>query len=122
MARIQFRTVHCLFSGYMRLQIECGPKLYVTWLIWNNSSPPKVKLFTWLAWKGRVKTTVFLQRIGVLSNNVCTNCVFCRDGLESVNHILLLCPFVWSSFKFQKLEGQIWSSIRSALLWSCVEK
>lgn len=87
--------------------------------IWNNISPPKVQFLSWLVWKGRVKTSVFLHHIGVLRGEDVTQCIFCKSDLETVNHVLLLCPFSW----------KIWSAIIDwwglfwvclALLWICL--
>ncbi|KAL7162685.1 hypothetical protein ACSBR2_043050 [Camellia fascicularis] len=125
--------------------LESGPTLTAAGLIWNNFSPPGAKFFTWLAWKGRLKTTVYLNRIGVLRSSVDLSCVFCKSELESVTHLLLLCPFVWQiwaciidwwglswatlgsvdclfnwwmSWKFRKKERPVWRAIPSAVVWS----
>lgn len=78
-----------------------GPAFSSTDLIWNSFASPKTKLITWLAWKSRLKTTEFLSRIGVLMGNVDVLCVFYKEEVESLNHLLLFCPFVW----------KIWSCI-----------
>ncbi|XP_028115045.1 uncharacterized protein LOC114312955 [Camellia sinensis] len=113
--------------------------------IWNNFAPPKVQFFGWLAWLGKVKTSYFLHRIGILTGNVNLGCVFCHIEVESVEHILLHCPFVWrlwsdiicwwglqwvipgsvhgllewwSGCVMQRLEKKIWMAIPLATLWS----
>ncbi|KAL7169038.1 hypothetical protein ACSBR2_034130 [Camellia fascicularis] len=63
--------------------------------VWVGLAPPKVQFFCWLAWRGKVKTSNFLQRIGVLHASVNNICVFCQADVESLNHVLLFCPPVW---------------------------
>lgn len=70
-------------------------------LVWNNFAPPKAKFITWLTWRGKLKTTVFLSRIRGLRGNGNLQCVLCKVGEESSNHLLLSCSFVW----------HVWSNI-----------
>ena len=79
-------------SAYNRSSV--GQGLGTSRLIWNNISPPKVQFFGWLAWKGRVKSKAFLQRVGGLNHEARTNCSFCNYELETMCHVLLQCPFV----------------------------
>ncbi|XP_028104622.1 uncharacterized protein LOC114303669, partial [Camellia sinensis] len=67
----------------------------VTGFILKNVAPLRVQFFGWLSWKGRIKTSCFLQRLGVLSRGSNVNCIFCNNDWESVNHVLLFCPFTW---------------------------
>lgn len=62
-------------------------------LIWKNVAPPKVQFFAWLAWKWRIKTSTYLQRIGVLSANFDANCIFCKNERETATLVLLWYPF-----------------------------
>lgn len=78
-----------------------SPSILSTGLLWYNLAPPKVQLLGWLAWKGRLKTAMFLQKIGVLNQSASIDCVLCRNDAETVNHVLLWCPFVW----------QVWSTV-----------
>lgn len=86
----------------------------------------------------------YLQRISVLSGNVSNICIFCNSDVESVNHVLLLCPSIWkvwsnlvdwwglrwvvtgsiegllnwwAGFKFKKFDWMVWKTIPTALLW-----
>lgn len=122
-----------------------GPKLLLPSLLWDNVAPPKVQFLGWLIWKGRVKTTDFLQRIGVLSSSVSNVCPFCKAEPESLNHIFLLCRGIWESwndlllwwdmnwvtpvavvdllhwwmgFKCKKIIRQLWNLVPLAMLWS----
>lgn len=81
-------TFSCVFSNashHFKL-----PKL-----IWINYLPPKVQFFGWLAWKHRVKTTMFLKNIGALPGNVDSRCIFCKTDEESSEHALLFCSEIW---------------------------
>ncbi|KAL7198649.1 hypothetical protein ACSBR2_021034 [Camellia fascicularis] len=122
-----------------------GPPLTVTDLIWHNPSPSKAQFFSWLAWKGRINSSDYLHRIGILNAVVNSDCVFCQAEVESLNHVLLLCPFAWKvwsnlmkwwgllwvspssvvmlmhwwlGWKSRKKEKQVWRSILIAALWS----
>ncbi|GMP44796.1 hypothetical protein CsSME_00013572 [Camellia sinensis var. sinensis] len=72
-----------------------GPELRVPAGVWVSLAPPKMQFLCWLAWRGRIKTSLFLQRIGVLPPNAETQCVFCQSVVESLEHVLLFCPQVW---------------------------
>lgn len=77
------------WDSSLRLTLSC------TNILRNNCAPSKAQFFGWLSWHGKVKTASFLCRIGVLGSNVNQACIFCNIEVESVNHILLFCPFVW---------------------------
>lgn len=64
-------------------------------MIWKNVFTPRAKAFVWLARRQRLKTSSFLHRIGVIPGNVNIQYVFCKAEVESVNHVLFWCPFVW---------------------------
>ena len=84
-------------------------------------APPRVQFFGWLSWKGRIKTSCFLQRLGVLSRGSNVNCIFCNNDLESLNHVLLFCPFTWRILsKILEWWGVKWAipgSVGSLFLW-----
>lgn len=86
---------------YNWCQNRVGPALGNSEVVWNNFAPPEAKFISWLAWRGRLKTSDFLSRIGVLrgSRNLC--CVLCKAEEETCNHLLLSCNFVW----------RVWSNI-----------
>lgn len=83
------------------IQSFCGVSLPLVWtsLVLGcyciMSLLIKLNFFAWLECKGRIKTSEFLQRIGVLNLDANTACVFCNSEAETLNHILLFCPFVW---------------------------
>lgn len=47
-------------------------------LLWNNGLPSKVQFFGWLAWKHKIKASVFPRRIGVLAVGASSLCCFCK--------------------------------------------
>ncbi|CAL5397362.1 unnamed protein product [Camellia sinensis] len=80
-------------SLYSLSSSNFGPNLRICKSIWNRTTPLKVSFFCWLAWKNKVKSAEFLQRIGILDRSVSILCPFCRTESESTVHVLLLCPF-----------------------------
>ncbi|XP_028087859.1 uncharacterized protein LOC114288538 [Camellia sinensis] len=132
-------------SLYLWSESRLGPILPVAASIWNNFAPPKVQCFGWMAWLGKIKTLSFLHRIGILTGNVNLDCVFCHNEIETVEHILLYCHFVWllwsnivrwwgmqwvlpgsvngllnwwDGCRMKKLEKKIWKVLPLAILWS----
>ncbi|CAL5397007.1 unnamed protein product [Camellia sinensis] len=93
--------VFSVSSLYSASNSILGPHSNICKHIWNGAVPPKVSFFTWLAWKNKIKTAVFMHRIGILDASASLICPFCRSEPESAVHILLHCPFSWL----------IWSSI-----------
>lgn len=53
-------------------------------IIWHNVSPPKVKSFVWLAWRQKLKTTVYLQNICIINGSANIACVFCKAEAKSI--------------------------------------
>ncbi|CAL5330043.1 unnamed protein product [Camellia sinensis] len=113
--------------------------------IWNNCAPSKVQFFGWLACMARLKLLAFCKELVSLIGNANIVCVFCQNEIETVDHILLFCPFVWRLWsnivkwwglqwvlsgsvngllqwwfgcKMKKLEKKIWAVIPLAILWS----
>ena len=72
--------------------------------VWMNLTPPKVEFFMWLTLLGKLNTKEMLYKKGVLSVNQ-TSCTFCSAQSESLDHVLLQCPFSW----------KVWSSIADDL-------
>ncbi len=54
-----------------------------------SKHPLKVKIFGWLALKGRICTKDNLKSRGWTGDELC---VFCGEALETVNHLLVGCP------------------------------
>ncbi|XP_028051231.1 uncharacterized protein LOC114255885 [Camellia sinensis] len=87
--------VFTVASVWERLEVVNGSRIPISNFLWKNAAPPKAQFFSWLAWKGRIKTVEFMHRIGALPINVSSLCVFCKAEVETINHVLLLCPLVW---------------------------
>ncbi|XP_028089315.1 uncharacterized protein LOC114289749 [Camellia sinensis] len=127
------------------LQKNSGTSLQVPKMLWNNLAPPKAQFLCWLAWRGRVKAAVVLQRLGVLGGNANVACPFCLAAEESVDHLFVQCPQIWKVWgklmqwwnlcwvspatvdgvlswwlgtKHRKLVKKIWMLVPVAMLWS----
>lgn len=133
-------------STWKWMEASQGVDFTIARCIWNNLAPPKVQFLSWRAWRGRIKCSEFLQRIGVLSPNVSALCVFCRSELEFVNHVFLHCPFIWKlwanlvvnwwnykwvipgtveglllswlGIKMKKKMQAVWKTLPPAVMWS----
>ncbi|GMP35715.1 hypothetical protein CsSME_00008056 [Camellia sinensis var. sinensis] len=108
-------------SVYSWSESLLGPVVAVAGSIWNNFAPPKVQFFGWLAWLGKVKTSSFLHRIGILDGSANLACVFCQNEIETVDHIFLFCPFVWllssNIIRWWGLQSIIPGSVNGLLQW-----
>jgi hypothetical protein len=88
-------TVKNLYSAclhQLRLEVDRS------WIrqIWNWKIPLKLKLFTWLAGRGKILTWEALRRRGWEGPGFCT---LCKLASEDVNHLLVHCDFtreVWN--------------------------
>uniref|UniRef100_A0A7C9F570 Reverse transcriptase zinc-binding domain-containing protein n=2 Tax=Opuntia streptacantha TaxID=393608 RepID=A0A7C9F570_OPUST len=76
---------------YMEMEVEVESLVCSVWL---NLVPPKVEFFMWLVLLGKLNTKEMLCKKGVLSVNQ-TSCSFCSSHTESLDHVLLNCPFSW---------------------------
>ncbi|XP_058092679.1 uncharacterized protein LOC131239139 [Magnolia sinica] len=66
--------------------------------IWKYSVPPKIIAFGWLVTKKRILTVDNLRKKGMCLVNICLSCM---RSEESVDHLLLHCPFIssiWDEF------------------------
>ncbi|GFZ11115.1 hypothetical protein Acr_22g0005130 [Actinidia rufa] len=88
----------CRFSVrslYKQWEITSLPKAKSMAVVWRNAAPPRVKCFGWLAYLGRVTSSDFLMRLGIIGPQNGGVCMFCGVMPESVDHLLVLCPLVW---------------------------
>ena len=61
-------------------------------LIWNGCIPPKVSVFTWEVWWGKVLTMDQLKKRGF---QLASRCPLCQKAEESINHFLIHCSTIW---------------------------
>ncbi|XP_057418205.1 uncharacterized protein LOC130712386 [Lotus japonicus] len=90
-------TVKSAFEVMQDLELEEPIPVFLE--LWKGAAPSNVLAFGWRVFWGRVQTKVNLQRRGIITNGENTSCAFCQETEESLNHLLLLCPFshqVWS--------------------------
>ena len=59
-------------------------------LVWKSWAPPRVKKFHWLAAQDRCWTAERLARRGLQHH---PRCLLCDQALETIQHLLLTCPF-----------------------------
>jgi hypothetical protein len=67
--------------------------------MWKMWAPPKIKLFTWLAFQNRIWTADRLAKRGWPN---CGVCPLCKQCTESVDHLLVHCRFtlrLWDKAK-----------------------
>lgn len=69
-------------------------------LIWKNVAPPRVQCFGWLTYIGRIKTSEYLFRLGIIQNEGEALCSFCNTDLETLDHLLLHCFPVWECWSY----------------------
>jgi len=78
-----------------------APKLYhfrCANVVWKTWATLKVKLFLWLAFKGRLWTVERRRCHGLVA---ATACHLCNQAHETVSHLFVSCPFT----------SQIWETI-----------
>ena len=65
---------------------------YSVGFIWNSWVLPKVSMFTWEVWWGKVLTRDQLKRRGFQLEN---RCPMCKEEEENLDHLFMLCPSIW---------------------------
>ena len=128
-------------ANYMHMENERIDN-YPVGLIWNNRVPPKVSVFTWEVWWGKVLTGDQLKRRGFQLAN---RCPMCKEEEENLGHLFLHCPTIWrfwallislsgmewvcllrirdlmmgwSTFPIRKEAKKLWKAALSSLLWA----
>ena len=74
--------------------------------IWNNCVPPKVSVFTWKVWWGKVLTMDQLNKRGF---ELASRCPLYKEDEENIDHLLLHFPLVWGFWAaLISLQGMEW--------------
>ena len=76
---------------FLDLEVEVDS---VVCSVWMKLVPPKVEFFMWLALLGKLNTKERLFQKGIISIDQ-SLCTFCSACSESLDHVLLQCPFSW---------------------------
>jgi hypothetical protein len=80
-------------------------------IIWKSRAPPRVAFFVWTAALGRIMTIDNLRKRHVL---ILDWCCMCKKAGETVDHLLLHCPFAWELWSMVfELFGVLWVMPRS---------
>ncbi|GAB2293416.1 hypothetical protein Dimus_027616 [Dionaea muscipula] len=102
--------VGSIFFYNGRLPSSNFPLFYLTkkreWTVHNFNT----KLVLWLAWRNRLLCGERLVKLYIIRNPEEAMCCFCSDDLESVNHLLFLCPEVrkvWLVRVARVVEGRL---------------
>jgi hypothetical protein len=64
--------------------------------VWNSWAPSKVVVFSWQKLLSRIPTRANLTTRGVVLEGAHLLCAACGGGVETENHLFLLCPLAWS--------------------------
>ena len=78
-------------ANYRHLEGDTS-KAIPTRLIWSSCIPPKVSVFTWEVWWGKVLTMDQLKKMGF---HLASRCPLCKEDEKTIDHLLLHCPYVW---------------------------
>jgi hypothetical protein len=89
---ITVKNIYAAFLHQMRLEVDCS------WIrqIWKWEVPLKLKLFTWLAGRGKILSWEVLRRRGWEGPGIC---LLCNQASEDLHHLLVHCAFtkeVWN--------------------------
>jgi hypothetical protein len=64
--------------------------------VWDSWAPSKVLVFSWQALLSSIPTRANLLTRGVVLEEDHPSCAVCGGGVETENHLFLLCPLAWS--------------------------
>ena len=94
-------------ANYRHLESDASEAISIG-LIWNSCIPPKVSVFTWEVWWGKVLTMDQLKKRGF---QLTSRCPLCKEDEETIDHLLLHYPSIWG----------FWAIILSVpgVVWAC---
>lgn len=83
--------------------------------LWQGKEPSNVIAYGWKVLWGRIQTKTSLNGRGISPAATSLNCVFCQAEEETLEHLLLVCPF---SFQIW-MKTYRWLGILTALPANC---
>ncbi|XP_077240384.1 uncharacterized protein LOC143881283 [Tasmannia lanceolata] len=81
------------------------------WNCWRSYIPPRVAAFAWVVSHRCINTCDILQAKNV---HLASWCILCQKNVETMDHVLLLCPFsssVWMDI--MRFCGMSWATLNS---------
>ncbi|XP_071695223.1 uncharacterized protein [Rutidosis leptorrhynchoides] len=86
----------------VRVMLESNLDKEFDWvkIVWNKLVPSKIAIFHWLAIQGGVPVKEVLSFLHFLRDGSNDKCGWCTSEVESIDHLLLHCPWshnVWSA-------------------------
>ncbi|XVF83508.1 hypothetical protein PTKIN_Ptkin16aG0494200 [Pterospermum kingtungense] len=79
-----------------------------TWKLWAGLAPPKVETFCWQVIIKRVAVKEELVKRNLIHYDV-PLCAFCKEEMETVDHLFCHCQFTWSMWShWMKVWGVLW--------------
>ena len=92
-------------ANYMHMENACIDNFLVG-LNWNSWVPPKVSVFTWEVWWGKVLIGDQSKRRGFQLANICP---MCKEEEENLDHLFMHCPTIWRFWALlTALSGMEW--------------
>ncbi|KAL6583519.1 hypothetical protein OROMI_005597 [Orobanche minor] len=73
-------------------------------LVWNNSIPPKARIFLWRAFNNHIPTAANLRHHHIPTTSICS---LCSDRWGSTEHCLFFCPKVSSIWKASRFGNMV---------------
>ncbi|KAK3219226.1 hypothetical protein Dsin_013196 [Dipteronia sinensis] len=65
-------------------------------LLWKGLCPPKVEIFSWQLWTGRILVRDVLLHFG-MTQGMPSNCPMCNSGTETIDHLFIHCQWSWKA-------------------------
>ncbi|XP_062020762.1 uncharacterized protein LOC133737169 [Rosa rugosa] len=78
--------------------------------LWKLNVPPKIQLFGWLLFRGRLKTRDRLSRFGYVEDN---SCPMCDNDNETADHLFGCCEFTKEVWRLSNLDALPWNEARN---------
>ncbi|XP_071712696.1 uncharacterized protein [Rutidosis leptorrhynchoides] len=106
-------------SDAVKLIVQAGNFPSPAWpkVVWGNNVPSKIMLFHWLAIKQSVPVRVILFKRHILPPNHSLLCNWCMNEDETIEHLLLHCPWsfkIWAElFRWWNLRWIIPCSVEA---------